>query len=81
MRAGLKLVESDPDDLIPLAVAAKRIGLGTSTIRQRKAGTENLTLIRQGRNLFLIQREVIAYRQKLIEDAQRRTDPIRLVTR
>ena len=72
--------EFDPDDLVPLNVGAAKLGLDASTIRKRKAGTENLTLIRQGRNLYMVLGEVIAHRAKKIEDARRKNSPIRLVT-
>lgn len=74
MESRLRVIESDPDDLIPLSVAARRIGLDPSTIRKRKAGTHSLTLVRQGRGLYMVRSEVIAYRQKLIDDAKRRTN-------
>jgi hypothetical protein len=80
--ANLKIVETDfdPDDLVPLNVGAGKLGLDPSTIRKRKAGTEGLTLIRQGRNLYMVLGEVIAHRQKKIDDARRKNSPIRLVT-
>lgn len=74
-----KSIESDMDDLIPLAKAADMLGLDPSTIRKRKAGTEGLTIIPQGKKFFLVRGEVIAHRQKLVEDARRRTDILRLV--
>ena len=40
------------------------LGLDVSTIRKRKGGTEYLTLIPQGRKLFLVRGEVIAHRRK-----------------
>lgn len=81
MSANLKLAprSDDPMDLIPLADGASMLGLDSSTIRKRMAGTENLTIIRQGRNLFVIRSEVVAHRGKLIEDARRRNDPRKLV--
>lgn len=82
MSGKLNIVESelDPDDLIPISVGAVRLGLDTSTIRKRKAGTEKLTLIRQGRNLYMVLGEVIAHRAKMTEHARRKNSPIRLVT-
>ena len=82
MSARLKIVqgEQDFDDLIPLNVGAAKLGLDASTIRKRKAGTEKLTLIRQGRNLYMVLGEVIAHRAKMTEDARRKNSPIRLVT-
>jgi hypothetical protein len=75
----LKLVDNDPDDLIPLAKGADMLGLDPSTIRQRKAGTSALSIIPQGRKLFLIRGEVVAHRQKLIDNARRRTNVLELV--
>lgn len=69
-----QVIESDPNDLIPLSEAAKRIGVDPSTIRKRKAGTHTLTLIRQGRGLYVLRGEVLDYRQKLIDDARRRNN-------
>ena len=69
------------DDLISLAKAAEMLGLDPSTIRKRKADTASLTLIPQGKKLFLIRGEVIAHRTKKIQDARHRTDILRLVGR
>lgn len=77
--AKLKVTESDLDDFIPLAEAARMLGLDPSTLRKRKAGTETLTIIPQGKKLFMIRGEIIAHRQKLVEDARRRTDIFRIV--
>ena len=74
-------MDNDPDALIPLAKAAGMLGLDPSTIRKRKAGTEILTIVPQGRKLFLVRSEVVAHRRKLIEDARHRTDILRLVRR
>lgn len=79
MSSTLKLVDSDPDALIALAKGAKLLGLNPSTIRQCKAGTEALTIVRQGRKLFLVSGEVVAHRQKLIDNARRRTDILGMV--
>ena len=79
MSSTLKLVENDSDALIPLVKAAEMLGLDPSTIRKRKAGTATLTIIPQGKKLFLIRGEVIAHRQKLVEDARQRTDIFRVV--
>lgn len=75
----LKVTEADMDDWIPLAEGARMLGLDPSTIRKRMADTADLTLIPQGRNLFLIRGEVIAHKQKKLEDARRRTDVFRIV--
>jgi hypothetical protein len=77
----LKLLDSDSDALIPLAEGAKMLGLDPSTIRKRKAETEGLTIVPQGRKFFLIRGEVIAHRQQLIDNARRRNDILRLVRR
>jgi hypothetical protein len=74
----------DPDDLIPIAVAARMLGHKTTdAIRKRLAGTEGLTIIAQGSGerprLYLILGEVLAHRQNLIDNARRRTDVLRLV--
>jgi len=81
MRPALKAIESDLDDLIPLARAAEMLGLDPSTIRKRKAGTETLTIVPQGKKFFMIRGEIIAHRKKLVEDARRRTDILRIVRR
>lgn len=81
MIANLKQVETDLDDLIPLSVAAERLGLDPSTIRKRKADTQNLTIVRQGKNLFCVRGEIIAHRAKKIEDARRKTNPLRLIAK
>jgi hypothetical protein len=57
------------------------LGLMCTTIRKRKADTQGLTIVPQGKNLFLIRGGVIAHRAKKIEDARRRTDVLRLVGR
>jgi hypothetical protein len=69
----------DLEDLIPLSEGAVMLGLDASTIRKRKAGTETLTLVRQGRNLFMVRGEIIAHRAKLIDDARNRNNVLRLV--
>lgn len=79
MSAKLELVDNDPDDLIPLSVGAERLGLDPSTIRKRKSGTESLTLVRQGRNLYMVLGEVIEHRRRMIEDARQKNDVMRLV--
>lgn len=77
----LQIVDVDLDNLIPLSKAAEMLGLDPSTIRKRKAGTETLTIVPQGKNFFLILGEVIAHRRKKIEDARRQNDVLRLVRR
>jgi hypothetical protein len=74
-------IDSDIDRLIPLREAAGMLGLDPSTIRKRAAGTEQLTLVPQGRKLFLVRGEVIAHRQRMIENARRHVDVLTLVRR
>lgn len=81
MKAAFKKYESDPEGFISIALAAEMLGLDPSTIRKRKAGTETLTIVSQGKKLFLIRGEVIAHRRKLVEDARQRTDVLRIVRR
>ena len=71
MSAKLKATDTDPDTLIPLAKGAAMLGLDPSTIRKRKADTDTLTIVAQGRHFFLVLGEVIAHRTKKIEDARR----------
>lgn len=77
----LRAVESDLEALVPLREAAAMLGLDSSTIRKRAAGTGGLTMISQGRKLFLVRGEIIAHRRKLIDDARLRNDVLRLVRR
>lgn len=79
MSANLKSVKVDMDDLISIAEGARMLGLDPSTLRKRKAGTETLTIVPQGKKLFVIRGEIIAHRRKLVEDARRRTDIFRIV--
>lgn len=75
----LKSTEPDSNALIPLRAGAQMLGLDSSTIRKRTAGTASLTIVRQGRKLFLVLGEIIAHREKLIHDARLRNDVLRLV--
>ncbi|MEK6281588.1 MAG: hypothetical protein AABN95_14635 [Acidobacteriota bacterium] len=75
----IQLVESDMEVLVPLREAAQLLGLDPSTIRKRSAGTAHLTIVHQGRKLFLVRGEIIAHRRKLIDDARLRNDVLRLV--
>lgn len=77
--AKLKVTETDLDDFIPLAEAARMLGLSSSSLRKRKAGTATLTLIAQGKKLFMIRGEIIAHRRKLVDDARQRTNILRIV--
>lgn len=79
MNSALRSIETDMDALIPLRKAAELLGLDSSTIRKRSAGTASLTIVRQGRKLFLVRGEIIAHRKKLIDDARQRNDVLRLV--
>jgi hypothetical protein len=74
-------VDGDMESLIPLREAAGMLGLDPSTIRKRAAGTDHLTLVPQGRKLFLVRGEVIAHRQRMIENARRHVDVLTLVRR
>ncbi len=74
-------IDTDIDRLIPLREAAGMLGLDPSTIRKRAAGTEQLTLVPQGRKLFLVRGEVIAHRQRMIENARRHVDILAMVRR
>jgi hypothetical protein len=60
--------------LLSLREAAELLCLSESAIRQRKAGTEHLTLVRQGRGqrrrIFLVRSEVEAHLRSLIDDAR-----------
>lgn len=79
MKNRLQAVDSDLETLVPLREGAAMLGLDPSTIRKRAAGTAKLTIVRQGRKLFLVCGEIIAHRHKLIEDARRQNDVLRLV--
>jgi hypothetical protein len=74
----------DKVTLIPLKEAAETLRLSTSAIRQRKAGTDGLTLVRQGTGkrqpIFLIREEVEAHIESLVEHARARKErPVKLV--
>lgn len=77
----VRVVTTDLEALIPLREAAELLGLDSSTIRKRSAGTADLTIVRQGRKLFLVRGEIIAHRRKLIDDARLQNDVLRLVRR
>lgn len=79
MSKALHSIDTDTDALVPLREAAELLGLDPSTIRKRSAGTANLTILHQGRKLFLVRGEIIAHRRKLIDDARRRNDVLQLV--
>lgn len=70
--------------LITLKEAAAMLRLTPSAIRQRKAGTHVLTLVRQGTGqrqpIFLVREEVEAHIRSLVEHARRLKDhPFQLV--
>lgn len=72
------------DELMTLQEAAARLRLSEAAIRLKKAGTQDLTLIRQGegkrRPIFLLRSEVEAHLRQLIERARaQRERPTRLV--
>ncbi|MFL6285725.1 MAG: hypothetical protein ACJ74Q_21515 [Pyrinomonadaceae bacterium] len=70
--------------LITLREAAEMLRLDESTIRKRRAGTDSLTLVRQGTGkrqpIFLIREEVEAHIQSLVEHARAQKErPLKLV--
>lgn len=70
-KATLQPAATDDDEtLITLKTAAAMLGLSPSSIRLRKAGTENLTIIPQGHKLFVLKSEVLAHRRRIIEQAK-----------
>lgn len=75
-RTQLQSIEDD-ETLIPLKVGASLLGLSTASLRQGKAGTENLTKIPQGRKLYLVKGEVLEHRRKLIEAARRTRESLK----
>ena len=56
--------------LISFNDAASYLQLNPTTLRQRKAGTEELTHVRLGRRVFLIRSEVLALVDRKIAEAQ-----------
>lgn len=60
--------------LITLREAAEKLRLDESTIRKGRAGTQGLTLVRQGtgkrQRVFLILEEVEAHKASLVEHAR-----------
>jgi hypothetical protein len=78
-KRSLKLAADDDEALIPLRVGASLLGLSTATIRQGKAGTENLTRVPQGRKLFLVKGEVLEHRRSLIKAARQTQEALKLV--
>jgi hypothetical protein len=70
--------------LITLREAAEMLRLDESTIRKGRAGTDVLTLVRQGRGkrqpIFLVREEVEAHIKSLVEHARRQKErPLELV--
>jgi hypothetical protein len=64
----------EPVTLITLKEAAEMLRLDESTIRKHRAGTDSLTLVRQGTGkrqpIFLIREEVEAHIQSLVDRAR-----------
>jgi hypothetical protein len=62
------------EKLITLREAAERLRLDESTLRKRQAGTDHLTLVRQGtgqrRRIFFVESEVEAHVRNMIEQAR-----------
>ncbi|HEX8773739.1 MAG TPA: hypothetical protein VF735_09010 [Pyrinomonadaceae bacterium] len=72
------------DELIPLKEAAEMLCLDESTIRKGRAGTANLTRVRQGagkrRRVFLLRSELELHIRLLITDAKEQQGrPLELV--
>jgi hypothetical protein len=70
--------------LITLKEAAEMLRLDESTIRKGRAGTDALTLVRQGTGLrqpiFLVREEVEAHISSLVEHAREQKErPLKLV--
>lgn len=67
--------EKEQVTLITLREAAELLRLDESTIRKGRAGTDVLTLVRQGRGkrqpIFLIREEVEAHIASMVEHARR----------
>jgi AraC-like DNA-binding protein len=69
MKAKFGNVEDFYDvELITVKEAAAILGLSPKTIHNRKADTQGLTRIYQGRSVRLIRQEVLEHRHRLIEN-------------
>lgn len=68
----------DPDDLIPLSEAARMLGESIDNLRRGYCAAHGLTLIddhkpgAQRRRFKMVRGEVIAHRQKMIQNARER---------
>ena len=58
-------------ELISVKDAAKILSLAPKTVYNRKAGTERLLRIRQGRTVQLLRSEVEAHRDERIREAEK----------
>lgn len=58
--------------LITVGEAAEILGLAKSTVHNKKAGTENLTRVYQGRIVKLYEYEVLKHLDQLVEKAKQR---------
>jgi hypothetical protein len=74
----------DPDDLIPLSVAGRMLGFeGGDAMRKGYAAENNLTIVSltrpgaQRQTLRMIRGEVIAHRQKMIDNARQYSKRLR----
>lgn len=56
--------------LVSFEEAGLFLRLHHTTLRQRKAGTDQLTHVRQGRRVFLVRTEVEALARQVIKSAQ-----------
>jgi hypothetical protein len=69
-----KQPQAEPVTLITLREAAEMLRLDESTIRKGRAGTDVLTLVRQGRGkrqpIFLIREEVEGHIASMVEHAR-----------
>lgn len=67
--------------LISLREAARRLSLSKESVRQKRCGTESLTHVWQGKKIYLIESEVEAHLERLIDDNSERQygKPLRVV--
>jgi hypothetical protein len=79
-----KKVVGPTSPFIPLREAAALLCLDESTVRKGRAGTANLTIVRQGggkrRRVFLVRLEVEQHIRQMIEEARRKKErPFKIV--
>ena len=75
---------AQPVTFVKLKDAAEMLQLDESTIRKGRAGTDVLTLVRQGtgkrQRVFLVLEEIEAYKASLVEHAlAQKAHPLKLV--